>query len=175
MKRPTFERCNKEPKVDIKQAIEFNFRMADFVVNAYLTDLDDKDLLVRPVPGANHIAWQLGHLIFAERYMVERVAPGSMDPLPEDFERYGRGSAATDNPEEYLSKEAYLELAKKVRAGTLRVVERLSPADLDQPVTQIPPFAKNAGEALLTVGGHWLMHVGQWAMVRRKIGRPPLF
>jgi len=22
---------------------------------------------------------------------------------------------------------------------------------------------------------HWLMHAGQWAVVRRKLGKPPLF
>ena len=31
-----------------------------------VSDLSDADLLVRPVPQANHIAWQLGHLILQE-------------------------------------------------------------------------------------------------------------
>ena len=34
--------------------------------NLLLADLSDADLFVRPVPGANHIAWQLGHLIIQE-------------------------------------------------------------------------------------------------------------
>jgi hypothetical protein len=24
-------------------------------------------------------------------------------------------------------------------------------------------------------GSHWMMHAGQWAVLRRKLGRPPLF
>ena len=40
-------------------------------------DLSDADLLVRPAPSANHIAWQLGHLIASERNLVEAAAPGS--------------------------------------------------------------------------------------------------
>ena len=28
---------------------------------------------------------------------------------------------------------------------------------------------------LALAGTHWLMHAGQWAVVRRQLGRPPLF
>ena len=45
--------------------------MGDHILNAYLGDLSDADLLLRPVEGQNHIAWQLGHLISSERSMVE--------------------------------------------------------------------------------------------------------
>ena len=36
------------------------------VVNMYLDDLTDAELLVRPAENMNHIAWQLGHLIQSE-------------------------------------------------------------------------------------------------------------
>ena len=37
---------------------------------AYVQDLADADLLLRPVPGINHIAWQLGHLITGSKKML---------------------------------------------------------------------------------------------------------
>ena len=67
--------------MDTKQAIAFNLSSSEYLVNGYLADLQSSDLLVRPTPGANHIAWQLGHLIASERYLVERRAPGTMDAL----------------------------------------------------------------------------------------------
>jgi hypothetical protein len=162
--------------MDIKQAIAFNLSSSEFLVNAYLADLDSKDLLVRPVPGANHIAWQLGHLIVAERFLVERGLPGVMDELPAGFaDRHKKSTAASDNASDFLSKEEYLELAKKVRANTLRVAESLEPADFDKPASGGPPFVKKVGDAFLFISGHWLMHAGQWAVIRRKLGRPPLF
>jgi hypothetical protein len=162
--------------MDIKQAIAFNLSSSEFLVNAYLADLDSKDLLVRPVPGANHIAWQLGHLIVAERFLVERGLPGVMDELPAGFaDRHKKSTAASDNASDFLSKEEYLELAKKVRANTLRVAESLEPADFDKPASGGPPFVKTVGDAFLFISGHWLMHAGQWAVIRRKLGRPPLF
>src|SRR5271170_7679494 len=35
-----------------------------------LADFSDADMLVRPCPGANHAAWQLGHLTAAETRMT---------------------------------------------------------------------------------------------------------
>ena len=145
-------------------------------VNGYLADLESKDLIARPVPVANHIAWQLGHVIAAERFLVEKAVPGKMDALPEGFvDRHKKGTAASDNAADFLSKDGYLELAGKVRANTLRVVESLSPTDFDQPASGGPPFVTNVGQALLFISHHWMMHAGQWAVIRRKLGRPPLF
>jgi hypothetical protein len=133
-------------------------------------------LMVRPVPGANHIAWQLGHLISAERFLVEKAVPGRMEALPEGFvDRHKKGTAASDNAVDFLSKDEYQQLAKKVRANTLGIVESLSPADFDKAASGGPPFVKSVGDAFLFISGHWLMHAGQWAVIRRKIGRPPLF
>ncbi|HEX3725811.1 MAG TPA: DinB family protein [Pirellulales bacterium] len=162
--------------MDIKQAIAFNLSSSDALVNGYLADLDSHELLVRPVPGANHIAWQLGHLIAAERYIVEKLAPGTMEALPEGFvERHKKDTAASDNASSFLTKDEYLQVAKKVRANTLGVMQGLAPADFDKPASAGPPFLKSVGDAFLFISGHWLMHAGQWVIVRRKLGRPPLF
>ena len=162
--------------MDIKQAIAFNLSSSEYLVNGYLADLQSSDLLVRPTPGANHIAWQLGHLIAAERFLVERGLPGKMDALPDGFvDRHKKGTAASDNASDFMSKDEYLQLAKKVRANTLSIVDSLSPADFDNAASGGPPFVKTVGDALLFISGHWLMHAGQWAVIRRKLGRAPLF
>jgi len=162
--------------MDIKQAIALNFASADMLVDQYLGDLTDEELLVRPTPGANHIAWQLGHVIAAERYIGDKVAPGRMDELPAGFaERHKKNTAASDSPADFLGKEDYLRIGRDVRANTLRIVEGWSPTDFDRPVDRVPPVVKTTGEAVLFIAAHWLMHAGQWAVVRRKLGRPPLF
>ncbi len=71
--------------MDIKQAIQTNFSLQEFVISAYLADLSQAEWLTRPVPGVNHIAWQVGHLITAEWGLVGKVLPGRMDPLPAGF------------------------------------------------------------------------------------------
>jgi hypothetical protein len=162
--------------MDIKQAIQTSLAQADGIVNGYLADLKPSELLARPCAGANHIAWQLGHLIASEHYLVEQAAPGKMPPLPAGFaEKHRKDTAGSDDPRAFLSKEEYLDLAKKVRSGVLQIVADASAADFDKPLTKVPPFCKTAGELFLFLGPHWIMHAGQWAVIRRTLGKPPLF
>jgi hypothetical protein len=163
--------------MDFKDAIRSSLNVADFMVNGYLADITAEELLIRPVPDANHVAWQLGHLITAERHLVEAAAPGSMPELPAGFaERHGRGKPVTDNPADYLSKEEYLQLAKNIRAATLKTLDKLTPADFDKSIEgRVPPWVKKAGDAFVTIGGHWVLHAGQWVVLRRKLGRERMF
>ena len=61
--------------MNTKEAIRTTMNAADFMVESYLSDLTPEEMMVRPAPGANHAAWQLGHLISAERRLVEVAVP----------------------------------------------------------------------------------------------------
>src|SRR5947207_11489945 len=50
------------------------------ILKMTLADFSQVDLLTRPVPGANHAAWQLGHLIGSAAHMIGAVAPGVVPP-----------------------------------------------------------------------------------------------
>lgn len=161
--------------MDIRQAIRFNFAFTDTVVQSYTADLSDEELVKRPIPGLNCIAWQLGHLISAERSLAEKVSPGGVSPLPLGFaERHTNETAASD-ANVYLPKAEYLALMAEVRKYTLQSVDAHTSGDFDQPVPNIFPLIKSAGDLYLFIGGHWMMHTGQWAAIRRALGRPPLF
>jgi len=162
--------------MDVKTAVATTLNQSDFFVDAYLADLAPDELLARPCGGANHIAWQLGHLIGTEYYFADKIAPGRLTPLPAGFtDRHKKATAKSDNPADFHTKEEYLALRKQVRSQLLQALDSLTPADFEKPVTGVPPFLKNVGEVLLFLGPHWTMHAGQWAVTRRSIGRPPLF
>lgn len=164
--------------MDFKDAVRTTFETADMLTQAYLADLTPQELLTRTVPDANHVAWQLGHLIASERALVEAGVPGSMPPLPQGFaERHSKDTAGSDNPADFLSKDEYFKLARDVRASTVAVMDKLTAADFDEPVSsgRVPPFVKRVGDAILTTGTHWIMHSGQWVALRRKLGRPRQF
>jgi hypothetical protein len=162
--------------MDTKQAIRTSLAQADTIVQGYLSDMTDSELLARPCPGGNHIAWQLGHLIASERWLIEQAVPGKMPKLPEGFaEKHKKDQAALDDAKAFLKKEEYLALARQTREGVLQILADMPAADLDKPVTNVPPFIKTTGELLLFLGPHWIMHAGQWAVIRRVLGRPPLF
>jgi len=159
-----------------KDAILHTYGMNERILGAYLGDLSDADLLVRPVPGQNHIAWQLGHLINTERGLVEGIKPGTCPPLPEGFEQaHAREADATtsDDVSKFLSKERYLELFQAQRAATRKVLEGLSDADLAAPAPErAQRIAPTVGAVMVLLGNHLLMHVGQFVSVRRKLGKP---
>lgn len=160
-----------------REALKSSMEGSEFVANAYLADLSDAELLTRPLPDCNHIAWQLGHLIHAEHQIIDGVRPGSMPKLPEGFaERHAKEKAQSDNAADFLSKDEYLKLAKEQRAGTLALLETISDTDLDQPSPEpFRSFAPTVGALFTMQGTHWMMHAGQWAVIRRKLGKPPLF
>jgi len=164
--------------MNFNDGVRQQFAVADFFVESYLSDITPEEMLKRPAPGANHVAWQLGHLISAETRLVEAAKPGSMPLLPEGFaERHSKDTAASDNPKDFLSKDEYLKLSKTVREGTLRTLESLSEADLDKPPAsgRVPPFVKRAGDCLVVAAGHWVLHAGQWVVLRRELGRERKF
>lgn len=162
--------------MDSKEWIRYSLSSADFVVDAYLQDITPAEMFVRPVPGINHLAWQLGHLIGSERYLADRAAPGKVPALPAGFaEKHNKETAAIDDPAAFLTKEEYLKLRKEVRANTLALVDQLTLEELRQPVEKVPPMMKTAEQTLHFIGPHWVMHAGQWVVIRRKLGRAPLF
>jgi hypothetical protein len=162
--------------VDSRQALKAAIESGNFVCQGYLGDLTDAEIMVRPLPGTNHIAWQLGHLIAAEHSMIEFLRPGSMPKLPDGFaEKHSKETAGIDDPKKFLTKAEYLAAMNQQRAGTLAALTKMSDADLDGPAPKQLHFLKTVGDVFVMQSTHWLMHAGQWAIVRRKLGRKPLF
>jgi hypothetical protein len=161
-----------------KDAIKTALKGTQNLLNTYVGDLSDADLLVRTVPGANHIAWQLGHLITAEGGLLADCLPGAAyPPLPAGFrEKHGKETASSDAPAGFLKKGDYLSLFNQAREATLIALDKLSDADLDRPSTgRMAQFAPTVGAMLLLVSNHTLMHAGQFTPTRRKLGKPVLF
>jgi hypothetical protein len=157
-----------------KDAIRTALKSTEQVLGMYLGDLSDGDLLVRPVPGANHAAWQLGHLIDSEKFLLG-IVPGARYPeLPVGFsEQHKPDRAGSDSNKGYLSKAEYVELFSKVRSATLANLDRLSDADLDKPNTgPLAKFAPTIGDLFILISNHTLMHGGQFTPLRRKLGKP---
>lgn len=156
-----------------KDTIRHTMDLADQVIETYLGDLDDHDLLVRPVPGMNHIAWQMGHLIASEYQMMQWIRPGVSPTLPPGFiEAHGKQTSADDDPARFQSKVRYLELYRAQRAATRAILGEVGEAELDRADPSFPPYAPTVGAILNMQGGHPLMHAGQFVAVRRLLGKP---
>jgi hypothetical protein len=142
-----------------------------------LGDFSDADLLARPVPGANHTAWQLGHLTVAEQHAGNAVKPGSMPELPAGFaDRFAKDKARSDNPADFPSKAELIAQFERVRRGTVAWARSMTPQDYAAPTPEkMQGWAPTVGQLALALSGHVAMHLGQIQVIRRKLGKPILF
>lgn len=160
--------------MNTQQAIRATMDSSSIVLNRYLEDLSDVDLMQRPGPGCNHIAWQLGHLIASEAQLLQSIVPTARVDLPEGFAaKHTKEQIANDNPADFYSKQEYLDLFEKVHAATVAEVGKFSDADLDQPAPEaFRSMFPTVGHIVILIATHGLMHAGQFVPVRRKLGKP---
>ncbi|MCR9118556.1 MAG: DinB family protein [bacterium] len=147
------------------------------VVNGYLADLSDEDLMRRPHESANHIAWQLGHLITAEHNINNMLVADSAPALPEGFaEKHSKETAASNDQSAFLTKDEYLKEMQVQREGTMALIDQLDEEALMKPSPEnLQMLGAAVGACLAAHASHWMMHAGQWVIVRRQLGRTPLF
>lgn len=157
-----------------KDVLRLTINMGRMITTSYLSDLSDEDLLHRPHPDCNHINWQMGHLIASEHGLINKAAAESMPALPAGFaDRYSRESARSNDPAAFLSKSELMEAYESQRAGTLAALDRIDEAEFERPTGL--DYAPTVAALFEMQGSHWIMHAGQWAVIRRQLGRPPLF
>ena len=159
------------------QAIKTALQQTQQNLAWYVSDFTDAELLVRPLPGANHAAWQIGNVIGGDAFFVNAEMPNAVFPtLPPGFlELHGSKGAANDGPEGFLTKAEYLKLFDETRAATIAALETLSDADLDKPTSEkMRAWTPTLGHLFIMASNHTLMHGGQFSVIRRKLGKPVL-
>ncbi|TWT56923.1 DinB superfamily protein [Thalassoglobus neptunius] len=156
-----------------REALRISMETGELVALTYLEGLTDDEMMLRPATGANHINWQFGHLILSEHKFMMQIDAESVPDLPDGFEMmYARETISIDDPERFLKKAELLEVYRAQRTASKQILDRMTDDELDQK-TGID-YAPNFGALFSMLGSHQLMHAGQWAVVRRQLGRIPL-
>ena len=109
--------------------------------------------------------------------MLNQCLPDSMPALPDGFaEKYSKETSNSDDEGAFDSKEILMKLYEEQRAATLAALEKIDVADLGKEgPEEMRAYCPTIGAAFLMQDAHWMMHAGQWAVVRRQLGRDPLF
>lgn len=159
--------------MNANDAIKNNIDTADMVCGAYLEDLTNEEAMKRPHSGCNHINWQLGHLISADNMMCNGCVPDSLPALPDGFaEKYSKETASSDSQGDFVPKTELMEMYRNQRKAIKEVVDGLSADQLSAASPEsFQSYAPTVGAVFNMIGSHWLMHAGQWVIVRRELGR----
>jgi len=146
-----------------------------YIMSTYLKDMTDEDILVCPVEGAHHAAWQLGHLIVSESCMMDGVKPGAGIVLPPNFESAHGKEVPLDSKIGFWKVAEYRELLTNQRAKTLELLTSLSDAELAKPAPEfMRAYAPHVSSVFLSIATHETMHAGQIAVIRRRLGKAVL-
>lgn len=156
-----------------KEAMKYSMGMSRDIIHQYISDLSDDELLIRPVPGMNHIAWQLGHLISSERQMISAIGH-TMPELPAGFEKaHSRETVGSDDRAGFASRERYTDLMRQMREATLTALDATPESEFDKPGPEgMRAYAPTVGSVFAMIANHELMHCGQFVPVRRMCGKP---
>lgn len=158
-------------------ALKAVFHTPDIAWKMYLEDLTEEEMMHRPCEGANHIKWQMGHLMMSDHRMASLVFPGQMPDLPDGFqERYAKETAENNDPSAFDSKEELIRICEEQRAALFAALEQATEEELDRETPEEWQFfGPTMGYVIAMMPTHWMMHAGQWAVIRRQLGRKPLF
>ena len=134
----------------------------------------------QPPGGVSHIAWQVGHLAFAEYTLALREIRG---PQPQDTDLisekhlnlFGADSVPDPDPEKYPDQPELRAVFDRVHEQVLRELACLGEGELDQPVPDPLPFAKTKLLMLFWCARHEMLHAGQIGLLRRQLGYPQLW
>jgi hypothetical protein len=147
------------------------------MITQTLADFTDAEMVARPVPSANHAAWQIGHLTCSEVELLGAQG-AKMPELPPGFaQRFTKETAASNDPAVFGSKTELLNTFTAVRNASIAFAQGLSDADLERPTKHemVRNFAPTTGALLGMANMHLGMHLGQIQVIRRKLGRPVMF
>ena len=138
------------------------------------------DWFRQPPGGVSHIAWQVGHLAFAEYRMalwrIRGKQPHDDALFSEGFVRlFGANSVPDPDPAKYPVQTEIRATFDRVHAQALRELAGLDEAELDQPVPHPHRFAHTKFLALLWGAHHEMMHAGQIGLLRRQLGYAPMW
>jgi hypothetical protein len=148
---------------------------------AWLLDtIDPADWYRMPADGVTHVAWQVGHLAFAQyRLCLQRVR----GPRPDDdqlippavLKAFGRDAVPDPDPSKCPPPAEIRAAFDRVHQRVLADLADFPDADLDSPIDPPHRIAKTKLDCLHWCAAHELVHTGQIALLRRLFGQRPLW
>jgi len=156
--------------VDARALIQEQFAGSHRLVTRSLGEVsDDEANRVFDGPLAPFV-WQVGHLAWADLYLLKAAGASPSLTLPDSFEplfKTGTGGKAA-----YPSLETVQRAFDQAHEAAMKAAAELDP---DTPRESSQGFWKNSGGVLLFLNGHRWYHIGKMTSLRALLGKPRVF
>lgn len=138
------------------------------------------DWFRQPAEGVTHLAWQVGHIAFAEyRLGLDRIRGERPEDerliTQEQLRFWGKGSTPDADPAQNPSPEETLAVFHRVHEQVLAEVSQLTETQLDETVLKPHRLFTKKFDSLVWCSQHEFIHAGQIGLLRRLQGRAPLW
>ncbi len=109
--------------------------------------------------------------------MVGNCDPKAAIKLPDGFDKkFSKETSSKDDAAFFGTKAQIMDQFAKTRAASIAWVKTLKPADLDKPAPEfLQSFCPTVAHVVALLPNHLSMHLGQFQVLRRKLGKPILF
>src|SRR5690349_5113565 len=144
------------------------------LLKRYLSDLSPKEYLHRPSPNANCAAWTVGHLAMTDRHLL-KLFGAPLPELPAGFDKSFSRDEGCPQAEDFGDVSAVVPIFDQHRDRLTAVGKSASAEQLSKKMDKPIGFAVTFADVLSFATIHTSMHAGQIVMIRRSLGRPPLF
>lgn len=144
-----------------------------------IADVAPDDWFRQPTEGVTHIAWQVGHLAFAQFSLANRrirgARPDDGDLLPDDLVKlFRKGSVPSPDARLYPSTGEIRALFDRVHERTINDLRLLPDKLLDEPSEPAHEMFSTKLGALHWTAQHEFIHAGQIGLLRRLLGSETL-
>lgn len=166
-------RTRLEPALD-------RIRRCRAITKSFLEGLTPDEWFWQPGPGMNHVAWHVGHLAFAQYFLcLKRVrdrTEADESLISTDFlKRYKRDSTPSPDPGENFTVEEILRTFNGVYEVSLKELAERTDKELEVPTSPPHPMFTSKLGAIEWCSLHELMHCGQIVLLRRLMGKAPVW
>ena len=158
----------------VNDMLAFGLSNSQVVLKRYVADLSPQEYLHRLAPNANCAAWTVGHLAMTDRRALQLLG-APLPPIPEGFDRRFSRDEGCPQAQDFGDVAQIVSVFDEHRNRLIAVTKTASPEQLDRKLEKPIAFATTFAEALTFLAIHTSMHAGQIVMIRRSLGRPPLF
>jgi uncharacterized damage-inducible protein DinB len=148
------------------------FRYNNNFTTNFVKDLSPEEWFKRPEGATNHVAWIVGHIIWARTAVLSRL--GSQWSAPW-LSMFARGEKVDDSAA-YPSHDTLMDAWRDVAAALGSALENASDEAMAQPAPQPgPPSADHKISGTIRfLAWHETYHVGQISYVRSLLGHKSL-
>lgn len=157
------------------EAIDYAMRASKIMVHRFVDDLKSSDFEFQPAPGANCVAWILGHLALTDRRSLAWLGVSDLPELPSGFdEMFPKTGQKAGVQSGFGDPKAIVAAFDAHRDRLIAALKAVDPAKFLEPPSFQSPMFSDKGEGYLFMGLHTAMHMGQVSAIRRSLGHAPL-